>query len=126
MAEKDLESRVKRLEAYIARCKNTKERKWRTSVTGKLDDLKNHLTQQDTEKRREKRVLIGRTIIASSLPVFGVGLASTVHALLIMKAYDFFVTFLTTQEFYMFAIGLVLVVAGFSVMRGKSWHRLPP
>jgi len=53
MAEKDLESRVTKLEADIKRCEEAKEEKWKADLYQCLKEVKDHLTRQDKEIKKQ-------------------------------------------------------------------------
>ncbi len=69
--------------------------------------------------KRSDKISAGRTVIASGLPVFGIGLGQWLYGLFLIKGYPIF----NTSEFYMLVIGGVLIISGFWVMHRKSVHK---
>lgn len=80
-----------------------------------LKDIEEHLKRQDQDKEKEKRISNGRMLIASSLPVLGVGLGLFLYGILnvdnYLKNYHAF----GSLEFYMLIIGALIAGFGFWV-----------
>ncbi len=113
MAEKDLENSVKKIEAYIEGCEKTKEQEWRTTITSKVDGLKNHLMQQDLDRKKERRIVNGKMFIAAGLPIFAIGLGMFIYGALNIDMYFEDYHFLGSPEIYMFVVGVILMWVGF-------------
>lgn len=114
MAEKELENSVKRIEAYIEGCEKTKEQEWRNTITSKVDGLRNHLMQQDLDRKKERRIVNGKMFIAAGLPILAIGLGMFIYGTLNADTYFKDYHFLGSPEIYMFIAGAILMLVGFS------------
>jgi hypothetical protein len=120
MAEKNLESSLRKIEAYIVTSEKTRDQEWRAAVSKKLDDLKYHLAQQDEGKKKERKMSNGRMFIAAGLPVLVVGLGMLLYGAINIDSYFDNYHVFSTPEIYMFIVGVVMVVFGFNWAREKE------
>lgn len=70
MSEKDLESRVEKIEAYIERCEKVKEQERKTNLDKKFESLENHLVQQD-----KKQLIFATLAFGFAILLVGITLA---------------------------------------------------
>ena len=55
MDEKDLESRILKIEEYIKCCEKNKDQQWRDSFIKKLDDVKNDIKSEIKDQSKKGR-----------------------------------------------------------------------
>jgi hypothetical protein len=119
MAEKNLESSLRKIETYIMATEKMRDQEWRAAIAKKLDEIENRITKQDLEKRTERRMSNGRMLLAAGLPILAVGLGMFAYgALNIDRYFESFRVF-SSSELYMLIIGIVMVWIGF------IWSREP-
>jgi len=119
MTEKNLESSLRKIEAYIVTTEKTRDQEWRAAVTKKLDEIENRITKQDLERRLERKLSNGRMLLAAGLPVLLVGLGMFAYGALNIDRYFESYQVFSSSELYMLIIGIVMVWIGI------SWSREP-
>jgi hypothetical protein len=120
MAEKKLESSVRKIEEYIIASEQSRNQEWRNTVANKLDEIEYHLAQQDEKMKKEKKISNGRMLLVAGLPVLAVGLGMFIYGALNIDRYFESYQVFSSSEIYMLIAGIIMVWVGFNWIKEQE------